>query len=53
MSADLVFVNAEVITMDRGRQHAEAVAVSNGRIIAVDSTDSERALANGSQVVDL
>jgi predicted amidohydrolase YtcJ len=53
MSTDLVFVNAEVITMDRGRQHAEAVAVSDGRIVAVGATDSMRALANGAQVVDL
>ncbi|MDQ6792964.1 MAG: amidohydrolase [Candidatus Dormibacteraeota bacterium] len=53
MSADLVFINAEVITMERGRPHAEAVAVAGGRIVAVGATDSVRALANGAQVVDL
>jgi predicted amidohydrolase YtcJ len=53
MSADLVFVNAEVITMERGRPNAEAVAVAGGRIVAVGATDSVRALANGAQVVDL
>ncbi|HEY4864918.1 MAG TPA: amidohydrolase [Candidatus Dormibacteraeota bacterium] len=53
MSTDLVFVNAEVITMERGRPHAEAVAVAGGRIVAVGATDSMRALANGAQVVDL
>lgn len=37
--ADLLFVNGRVLTIDPDRPRAEAVAVRNGKILAVGSTD--------------
>ncbi|NPD15969.1 amidohydrolase [Xinfangfangia sp. D13-10-4-6] len=37
MSADLIFINAKVLTMDEAQPRAEAVAIAAGRILAVGS----------------
>jgi predicted amidohydrolase YtcJ len=51
--ADLVFVNANVITVDAGFTSAQAVAVRDGRFVAVGSNDAVRAYAGPStRVVD-
>ncbi len=42
---DLVIVDANIITMDDARPRAEAVAIKNGRFIAVGSSSDIRALA--------
>ncbi|MEO8476965.1 MAG: amidohydrolase [Actinomycetota bacterium] len=53
-SADLVFVNGSVYTVDAARSWAQAVAVREGRIVAVGNDDEVRALAGGrTEVVDL
>src|SRR5262245_25144097 len=46
--ADLIIINANVRTMASAQPRAEAIAVSNGEIIAVGSTKSIRALAGES-----
>jgi predicted amidohydrolase YtcJ len=53
-TADLVFVNGDVYTVDAARRWAQAVAVSDGRIVAV-GTDHEVVELRDSrtQVVDL
>ncbi|MBI5443109.1 MAG: amidohydrolase [Deltaproteobacteria bacterium] len=52
--ADLVLVNAKVITVDGDFSLREAVAVSKGRILAVGRTDEVRKLARPStRVLDL
>jgi len=38
-AADIVILNGVVSTMDPGNPTAEAVAITNGRIVAVDSTE--------------
>jgi predicted amidohydrolase YtcJ len=43
--ADLVLLNAKVWTVDRARPEAEALAVWNGRITAIGTTDEVRKLA--------
>src|SRR5882672_11055292 len=45
---DLVIVDANIITMDDARPRAEAVAIKNGRFIAVGSSNDIRALARPS-----
>jgi len=53
-AADLVLVNGKVITVDARDAIAEAVAITNGRIVAVGTTAEIRARAGAStQVVDL
>lgn len=53
-SADLLFVNGAVYTVDAARTWAEAIAVKGGRIAAVGSTESVADLrGSGTQVVDL
>jgi predicted amidohydrolase YtcJ len=53
-SADLALVNADVITMDPARPRARAVAVKDGRIVAVGSERSIRQCCNRrTAVVDL
>ena len=42
-AADLVFVNGVVYTVDAARTRGEAVAVRDGRIVAVGRTKDERA----------
>jgi predicted amidohydrolase YtcJ len=51
--ADLIVVNARVITMDAAQPRAEAVAVKDGRFIAVGSTSDVRNLASSrTRVID-
>jgi predicted amidohydrolase YtcJ len=53
-SADLVFVNGAVYTVDAVRSWARSVAVKDGRIVAVDVGDGARELAGpGTELVDL
>lgn len=53
-AADLILVNGTVLTVDPERPEAEAVAVRDGRILAVGTTAEIRALANRrTEVVDL
>lgn len=53
-SADVIFENGTVITMADGQPTAEAVAVADGRIVAVGSRDEMAALAgNDTRIVDL
>jgi predicted amidohydrolase YtcJ len=52
--ADLLLVNANVLTMDPGRPRATAVAVAGGRILAVGGTEGGLAGRLGArEVVDL
>jgi predicted amidohydrolase YtcJ len=54
MGADLVIVNGKVVTVDERGTVAEAVAVKNGRIVAVGTTKQVKELANsGTRVIDL
>jgi hypothetical protein len=51
---DLVLLNGNVVTMDPRRPRAEAMAVHDGKFVAVGSTKEIRALAGpGSEVVEL
>ncbi|SPT57986.1 N-substituted formamide deformylase precursor [Actinomadura madurae] len=51
--ADLVIVNGEVLTMDRRGRRGQAVAIKNGRIVAVvTNRDVNRLAGRGTQVVD-
>jgi predicted amidohydrolase YtcJ len=53
-SADMVFVNGAIITMDDKRPLVEAVAVRGGRILAAGSLkEVERLKGSATQVVDL
>jgi predicted amidohydrolase YtcJ len=53
MAADLVILNANVHTMDKGRPSAEAVAVYGNRISAVGTSQEIRKLAGGrTRVID-
>jgi len=52
--ANLVFVNGNVLTLDGNHPHAQAVAISNGRIAAVGADASMREfIGPGTEVVDL
>ena len=51
VAADLVVVNANVITMDPSRPQAEAVAIGGGRILEVGSNADVRGWINGGAVV--
>ena len=54
MRGDLVLVNGHVITMDRTRPEASAVAIRNGTIAAVGDDAAARAAAGpGAEVIDL
>ena len=44
-SLDLVIVDANILTMDAARPRAEAIAIGNGRFVAVGSSREIRALA--------
>jgi len=46
MDADLVIINGKVITVDGDFSLKQAVAVKDGKIVAVGSTDECRALMN-------
>ena len=51
---DLVFVNGNVVTVDREFTVAQAVAVSNGRFVRVGRNEEVRALAGPqTRIVDL
>ncbi|AQA04779.1 amidohydrolase [Mycobacterium sp. MS1601] len=50
--ADRILTAATIITMDDNLPRAEAVAVSDGRIVAVGSFDQCRAALPGAEVVD-
>jgi predicted amidohydrolase YtcJ len=53
-SADLIFVNGNVITADASKPAVEAFAIANGRFLAVGNNDEIRRLATpGTNVVDL
>jgi predicted amidohydrolase YtcJ len=53
LTADVVFINAKVRTLDPAGSVAEAVAVRDGEIIAVGTTDQVRELAGkGTDTID-
>ncbi|MDX1480372.1 MAG: amidohydrolase family protein [Woeseiaceae bacterium] len=53
-TADVIFENGAIYTMDANRRWASAVAIADGRIIAVGLDEEVGALAGpGTQVVDL
>ncbi|KAF0115742.1 MAG: amidohydrolase [Rhodobacteraceae bacterium] len=45
VSAEMIIINAKVLTMDEGRSRAEAVALGGGRILAVGSRAEVAVLA--------
>ncbi|MGA2269814.1 MAG: amidohydrolase [Bryobacteraceae bacterium] len=52
--ADLIVVNANVITVDKSKPHAEAFAIDNGRFTAVGTNAEIRRLATpATRVIDL
>ncbi len=52
--ADVIYLNGDVITMDERRPRAAAIAVRDGRIVAVgDRREAEAAAGRGARVVDL
>ncbi|MGQ0734777.1 MAG: amidohydrolase [Acidobacteriota bacterium] len=53
-SADLVLINGTVLTVDAADSVAEAIGVSNGRIVAVGSSTAVRTLiGSATEVIDL
>jgi hypothetical protein len=53
-SADFIFQNGKLTTLDSDRPHASAVAVQAGKFLAVGSdTDVQRFRGAGTQVIDL
>lgn len=53
-SADIIFINAKIWTVDPNQPEAEAVAVVNGRIIAVGSTKNiSRYAGKATKIVDV
>ena len=53
-SADVVYTNARFVTLDDGRPRAEALAVLDGRILALGSTEAMAAhVGPDTEVVDL
>jgi predicted amidohydrolase YtcJ len=54
MNADLVLVNGRFTSLDRGNPNPEAVAVADGRFVAVGSERDVRALQGpATQIIDL
>jgi predicted amidohydrolase YtcJ len=53
MENNLILNNANIITMNPGQPRARAVAVRQGRIVAVGTEEDVRPYENGSQAVDL
>jgi predicted amidohydrolase YtcJ len=51
LTADLVVVNGNVLTMDNATPTAEAFAVKNGRFVAIGTSADIRALANRNTTV--
>src|ERR1700761_9106493 len=53
-TADMIFINGDIITMSDQVQSAEALAVKDGRILAVGrATDVLRTQAPGTRMIDL
>jgi predicted amidohydrolase YtcJ len=53
-SADVVLINGAVLTVDRTDSLAQALAIRDGKIAAVGTTDAIKALAgSGTEVIDL
>lgn len=53
-SADAIYINANVVTVDDGSRVAQAFAVKDGKFLSVGSTaDIQRHTGAGTQVVDL
>lgn len=53
-SADLVLTNAVVATMDESNSEAEAIAIKNGKILFVGSSeDIEQYIGDSTEVIDL
>ena len=40
--ADLILINANIVTMDPGHPHGKALAVQNGRVLAVSETENRK-----------
>ena len=53
MENNLVLKNTDIITMNPAQPRARAVAVKQGRIIAVGTEEDVRPYENGSPVIDL
>ncbi|PTQ09828.1 amidohydrolase [Sphingomonas oleivorans] len=51
-SSDLILINAKVTTLDRSNPQAEAVAIRDGRFLAVGSEQEVRAAAPDATVID-
>lgn len=49
---DLILVNAKVTTLDRQNPQAEAIAIRDGKFLAVGSEQDVRAAAPLAQVID-
>ncbi|PZQ64414.1 MAG: amidohydrolase [Phenylobacterium zucineum] len=49
---DLILVNAKVTTLDRANPQAQAVAIRDGKFLAVGSEAEVRAAAPGARVID-
>lgn len=53
MQADIVVTNARILTMDPARPAASAMAVANGRILAVgDATEVLPLAGNSTRIID-
>ena len=53
-SADLILINGKIITVDRKDSIAEAIAIANGKIIAVGSNQEIREHADkNTRIIDL
>jgi predicted amidohydrolase YtcJ len=53
-AADLIVINANVLTVDKSKPYAQAFAVENGRFTAVGTNAEIRRLATAStKVIDL
>ena len=52
--ADIVLINGTVLTVDRNDSEAQALAIRDGKIAAVGTTDAIKALAGAStEIIDL
>jgi predicted amidohydrolase YtcJ len=51
LTAELVLLNANVLTMDPSRPRAQAVAIGGGRVLAVGSNDDMRGRGNSGAVI--
>ena len=49
---DLIIFNARITTLDRSRPSAEAVAIRDGRFLAVGSEAEARATAPEARIID-